>query len=474
MSETDKNSPAYHSAAHEEMDRRWSIIEAVSGGTLELRQGGARWLPMEPAEDQRDYAIRLGKAILFNAFERTLHGLVGLVFRKDPELADDNPPRIEELWENIDNAGTHGGVFAKEIFTSACKFGHAFIFVDMPPPLPTGSTLADERAANRRPYWVHYKADQSVSWRSESVNGQTVLTQIVFEEETLEPSGAFGEEKVCRYRVLRPGSWQLFREVEDDHGHVTYILEAEGATSLDYIPIAVVYARKTGLLQSTPPLLDLALINLAHYQKYADLSTYLHVASRPILWFRGRDVNKKVEAIGAYTFFDVDATNGHVDFAETTGAALGAAKADIEHLEKQMAVLGLSLLAGNKSVEQTATESLLDHVKEESDLATAARSLQDALELALQFTADYEGIEAGSISLGSTMEELTLSPEEMRVWIESADKVFSKNTVYEIFKRAGKLPEDFNGDDESQRIETSAAEVGARMLTAFDRGEVSE
>ena len=120
-SESNKNSPAYHNEAHDEMERRWDIIEAVSGGTLELRDGGAKWLPLEPAEDQRDYAIRLRRAIFFNAFERTLHGLVGLVFRKDPELADDNPDRIKELWENIDNAGTHGAVFAKEAFTLACN-----------------------------------------------------------------------------------------------------------------------------------------------------------------------------------------------------------------------------------------------------------------------------------------------------------------------------------------------------------------
>jgi hypothetical protein len=469
--EKDKNSPAYHNDAHDEMERSWEIIEAVSEGTLELRRGAAKWLPLEPAEDQRDFAIRLRRAIFFNAFERTLHALVGMVFRKDPELSSDNPPRLVELWENIDNAGTHGAVFAREAFELACKYGHSLIYVDMPPALPEGSTLADERAANRRPYWVMYEADQIVNWRFESVNGQTSLSLLVLEEETLEADGLYGEEEVCRYRVLRPGSWELYREVKNEQtGRTEYILEGSGQTSLPYIPVAPIYARKTGILTSKPPLLDLALINLAHYQKYSDYSTYLHIASRPILWFRGRDISKGVEAIGPYTFFDVDTQNGTVAFAETSGAALGAAKLDIEHLEKQMAVMGLSLLAGSKVTPQTATESLLDHAKEESDLASAARSLQDALELALQYTAAYEGIESGSIALGSTMADLTLSPEEMRVWIDSADKVFSKGTIYEVFKQAGKLPDSFDAEAEQLAIERDAASIGDQLLTAFDQG----
>lgn len=471
MSEQNLDSPGYHNAAHREMERKWTIIDAVAGGTLKLRDGGGQWLPMEPAEDSRDFEIRRKRAIFFNVFERTLNGLVGMVFRKDPALSNDNPPRLLDLWENIDNAGTHGAVFAKELFTTAVKYGHALIYVDMPAPLPPGATLAEERITNRRPYWIQYNPDQIVSWRVTNLDGRSMLTQIVLEEESLEAKGAYGEEEVCRYRVLRPGSWELYREVKAGYGSKEYQLEASGVTSLPYIPISPVYSRKTGFLTSRPPLLDLALINLAHYQKYSDLSTYLHIASRPILWFRGRDLNRKVEAIGPYTFFDVDSQNGHVAFAETTGAALGAAKQDIEHLEQQMATLGISILSGQKSIPTTATEELLDHLQEESDLATAARSLQDCLEMALQFTADYEGLQAGSVELGSTLADLTLTPDEMRIWLDSVDKTFSKDTIYEIFQKAGKLPADFDSEEERAKLEVDTQQLGDRLLSAFDRGQ---
>jgi hypothetical protein len=104
------------------------------------------------------------------------------------------------------------------------RLGHAFIYTDMPPKLPAGATLADERAAGRMPYWVSYTAKQALNWRSKPEtraitlsNGATVgvptgrriLQQITFEECSYEPDGDYGEKEVKRYRVLRPGSWEL-------------------------------------------------------------------------------------------------------------------------------------------------------------------------------------------------------------------------------------------------------------------------
>lgn len=484
-----KNSPAYQCAAYNLMARNWQIVNDVRQGTLRLRDTGSRYLPIEPAEDTSDYSIRRSRAIFFNAYERALSGLVGMVFRKEPKLGADVPEairgredqgKIEGLVENIDLAGTHWTVFAKEVFTDAVNEGHSFIYVDMPPALPDGATLADERAAERRPYWVKYEANQAINWR---VDSRGRLTQITFKECSYEPSGEYGEEEVIRYRVLKPGEWSLYREVTTDRGQTTIIEEQRGVTSLSEIPVAVIYSRKTGNLTSKPPLLDLALINLAHFQKYSDYSIYLHICSRPVLWFRGRDKSKKVEAIGPYTFFDVADDNGAVGFAETSGSALGAARQDLIDLQEQMAILGLSLLA-KKTPNKTATAETLDHVKEESDLATAARSLKDGLEQALRFTAQYldpRAATGGSVELGATIEEMTLSSQEIQAYSGMvASNQLSLETLWQMLSRAGRLPESFDTEQERQKIEQAIAEqtarsvtLGAAALADFDRGNVS-
>ena len=146
MAEDLKNQPDFCNAAYKAMERAWAIIRDTCAGTLHLRDQGSRYLPIEPAEDTRDFEIRRSRAIFFNAVERTLNGLVGMVFRKEPKLGDDVPEAIrgreatettvEGQWENIDPAGAHGSVFCKEIFTDAMRDGHAAILVDMPPLQP--------------------------------------------------------------------------------------------------------------------------------------------------------------------------------------------------------------------------------------------------------------------------------------------------------------------------------------------------
>jgi hypothetical protein len=65
-----------------------------------------------------------------------------------------------------------------------------------------------------------------------------------------------------------------------------------------------------------------------------------------------------------------------------------------------------------------ATEIFANHVETDSDLATAARSLKDGLELALKFTAQYgdpKATSGGSVE-GLELDQLTLSAQEMQAY----------------------------------------------------------
>lgn len=428
-----------------------------------MREQGPIYLPLEPGEKDQHYQYRLARAVYFNAVGITLGGSVGMVFRNDPKLtetvpeairgreATDDQAAVEGHWENIDNAGSHGAVFCKEVFADAMRDGHAAILVDMPPQLTEGATAADEKG--RQPYWVSYCADDIINWRTSVVNGQTRLDLIVFREINREPDGDYGEKVVTRYRVLKPGSWALYREVEKGK---PLIFEGGGPTSLSEIPVAVAYSRKCGILLSRPPLLDLAMTNISHYQKYSDFSIYLHIASRPVLWFRGRDTNKEIERIGPYTWFDVG-PDGEVAFAETTGAALDAASTDIKDLEARMSIMGLSLLVKRTGGPITATEERNDQIEESSDLATAARSMKDAIELALKFHAQYldkNATTGGNVELGATLDELTLTPEEMTFWSNAvAAGQYSTETMWERLQKAGKHPAGWTAEKEKERLD---------------------
>jgi len=141
-----------------------------------------------------------------------------------------------------------------------------------------------------------------------------------------------------------------------------------------------------------------------------------------------------------------------------------------------MAVLGLSIVQGKtKPQPTTATEELLDHVREESDLATAAGSLKDAIETCLKFHAHYidpKATTGGSVELGATIKEMTLSPQELQVYSAMvSSKQLSLDSLWAIMARAGKLPTDFDAEKEKTLIEADAEAMADRMLSAFDRGQ---
>jgi hypothetical protein len=91
-----------------------------------------------------EYSVRLQRAAFFNVFRHTITGLAGFVFRIPPTLDEDVPVVIagkesedegtetEGIWENIDNAGTHGDVFARDLLVDAMIAGHAAILVEYP------------------------------------------------------------------------------------------------------------------------------------------------------------------------------------------------------------------------------------------------------------------------------------------------------------------------------------------------------
>lgn len=491
--------------AYTAMQPAQEIVRDVAGGTLRLRgqiaparaanTGGAsvsKYLPKFPAEHADDYVTRLATSTLFNAYGRTVQGLVGMVFKKNPALAEDVPEVIRGNTEkgigghaeNIDLAGTHLDVFAREVLEDAFE-GHAFILVDMQKALGAGATLADEIRAGLRPYWVKYKASQAVNFRPVTINGQREIGQITFEEETSVEAGEYGEQEVKRYRTFRlmPYAdvatqeikhtvyWKL-QEKRHENGQDVFVILDEGVIKgFSRIPVAVVYGRKTGFLQSQPPLLDLALLNIKYFQKESDRDQSEHKCGNPIPIFKIADQDKQIvpagSGLGIIIGKDEDAF-----YLEPEGSALESTRKTLEDLRGQMAALGLSTLAARPQVQATATETIIDFTQESSELESIARSEQDALELCLGFHAQYLGLKSGgSVTLGAHLKSLRLTQAQVQAYssMASADQL-SNRTLWDVLKAGDALPDGFDADTEETRLKDQQKSLGESLLKDFDKG----
>ena len=144
--------------------------------------------------------------------------------------------------------------------------------------------LAEERAQGRRPYFIHVDAPQIWGWRQASTMPGSPLTQVRIHEYTTRPLNDFGEEQIEQMRVIYPGRYDLYTLGQD-----VVEFSSSGGYSLDQIPLVPIYSNRRGMLQSLPPLLDIANLNITHYQRQADLIHALHIAAMPTLVLEGWD-----------------------------------------------------------------------------------------------------------------------------------------------------------------------------------------
>lgn len=409
-----KNQPSYRNADWERRAPALKVARDVSGGTAVMRAAKTTYLPMEKREVQAAYDARLARTVFFDAYNRTVQSLVGCVFKDEVTIGEDVPSEIATQLEDVDLCGNHLDVFAKKLFVDQFE-GCAFILVDMEPALVGPVTLADERNSGRRPYWVGYKADAAVNWRTERIKGEQQFTQITFEECSVEPDGEYGEKKVTRYRVfkLEGGlvTWQLWK-VDEEKGETDegrYIDDGSGTTTLTRIPVAVV-----GDVKSMPPLLGLAYLNISHWQNVSDQENILHVTRVPMLVRIGAKGDQKEVQVGVTSTLDAP-TDGDFKWLEVSAnGAMEVGRTHLLDIENRMAMMGLAQLAA-KEVERTATEVNEDYNAAYSELSTMARSLKDGIELALSFHAEYLSVdEGGSIELGVAETQLVLTPQHFQ------------------------------------------------------------
>jgi hypothetical protein len=490
---TNADRPNYKCPANLEMQPAWTIVSDVEQGTLHIRKQTKTYLPQFPAEHDKDYTDRLNTATFFNAYTRARNGLVGMVCKKSIVFSEDVPrylrgdtkEKITGHIENIDLAGTHLDVFAKEVLSDAFD-GHSFILVDMqkaPEKGKYGGKLTLEDTKNLRPYWVKYKASAATNFLPITINGEVEIGQITFEERVGVKAGRYGQKQVCQYRtfelVEREGSapgagdyivkWEITRQSEEPGKEGEFVVVDKGTMpNFSRIPVAVVYGRTKGFLKSQPVLLDLALINIKYYQKRSDYDSALHKAGFPIPCFIGVPEDWEMIIVGSGFGLRLP-PNAEAKYMEPEGKSLEVARTDLQDLREEMAALGLSVLASRPQAKQTATEAVIDFTQESSELETIARSCADAIERCMGFHAQHLGDkDGGSIEFGTHLKRLTLTPEQVLAYSKMvAEMQLTLDTLWAILKAGDALPVDFNPELEKQKLFGDAADEAAIVQNAL-------
>ena len=363
----------------------WILIEDLMEGTYGMRRKHRRYLPQEPREQDESYDNRLARSVCPPYYQRLERMLAGMLTRKPVRLEDVSDIIREQLFD-VDLQGNDLNIFVYELTRKMVRYGHVGVLVDFPRADNDATNITDY--SSLRPYWVTYTPRDILGWRSEISNGAQRLTQLRLREIVCVEDGEYGEKYVEQVRVLRPGSYQLYRQ-DDTKG--AYALIGEGETSLDYIPFAVAYSNRVALLESRPPLEDIAELNLKTYQVQSDLDNQLHISAVPMLAFYGFPTAAEEVSAGPGEAIAFPA-DGRAEYIEPQGNSFEAQFRRLEQLAGQINELGLSAVLGQKLTAETAEAKAIDRSQGDSTMMVIAQQVQDMIDNCLRYHADYLNI----------------------------------------------------------------------------------
>lgn len=401
---------------YDDMLPAWQINDALMGGTLEMRKQGQTYLPMWPKEYGEDYAQRLSVATLLPAYEETIRQDTGRVFAEPMAFGENVPDEILALMDNVDLEGTRMDVWAQQFFSLGLQYGLVHALIDFP-RIDEGRrprTVAEQRALGARPYVTMINPQQIIGWKTETINGKVVLVDLRISEVVTLDEADYSQVRVTQIRHITPGRVEIWRQHSKDTSVQSWHIFDEWETTHKSIPLVSFYTKKTGFMRGTPPLLNMAMLNIKHWQSQSEQDNILHVARVPILSVYGLAEGEQL-TIGSSTAIRFsDKTQQGVEYTEHTGSAIGAGETSIEKLEAQMRMAGAKLLRAENSSTKSVDQTTQEVMQENSPLYTMSSSLEDAIDNILQVMADWMGLpEGGNVDVRTELDvkAITLDSE---------------------------------------------------------------
>jgi hypothetical protein len=379
----DAKHPDY--AAHVD---KWQRIRDVTAGTDEVKSRSTNYLPKPKGHDDEDYQGYLKRAEFYPATQRTVDGLTGAIFRKEPQVTV--PDGTEELLEAMTARGLDFTTFSKQVVREVLSLGRYGVLVDV-------------RDGDDKAFAAGYDAESIINWRVEFIDRQPVLTLMVLRENVMVPSATdpFITETKERYRVLHMGILEetdksvyvqeIYEKQKDKAGKDSFVLlqqiiPVRRGEPLDKIPFTVFGPTDLSAEIQKSPILDLVDTNLSHYRTSAELEEGAYFTGLPMYVISGRGLGEEdpVEfQVGSRAALRLD-EGGSAQVLTVSGEGMGLLSRLMDSKESRMAVLGARILEDQKAGVEAAATVAMRHRGENSLLAslsdTVARGLTDVLE----------------------------------------------------------------------------------------------
>lgn len=379
---------------YEKFKAQWEKCRDTIEGSYAVKERRQDYLPLLDDQTVSEYDAYLLRALFYGASGRTVQGLLGAIFRKDPIVKIKE--EYLEFLKTITAQGLSIADLSRKILEEILTSGRVGLLVDV------DETITDKT----EPYISYYLAENIINWKTQRMSGKNELSLIVLKEVSkVSGEDFFEEEEEVRYRVLELRKVKgkvvymqtLYKKQKTSRGTTFVILKktvpTKNGKQLDRIPFVIINTTNLLTTVNKPPLLDLVEVNLSHYRTSADLEHGAHYTALPTAYLAGFTVDGTQDyRIGSRTAWVSDDPAAKAGFLEFTGQGLDSLRNLKSDKEKLMAVLGARLLEESKRAAEAAETLRLRHSGESGSLSTIANTAEEGITKALQLVAWWMSI----------------------------------------------------------------------------------
>lgn len=471
-----------HPELYEVLDQYTLISDCVKGSKT-VKAKGTLYLP-DPDSDQplatvgtnTRYLGYRQRAVFYNVAQRTLEGLIGQIFLRNPNI--DVPDSLNIVKADVDGAG----VTAIQQAKSACEYtlshSRAGLYVDYP-KTEGATTRADLASGNIRPTIALYHPEKIRNWDYIKVGAKQKLSLVVLDENyNAETENRFERKIQVQQRCLILENGQYRVEIwRDDDLHETLNPVGPNGEPLDEIPFTFIGVKANDGKIEPPAMFALCDLNVSHYRNSADHEEMLFICGQATPVASGLTA-EWAEQVGT---IKLGSRNGVLlpvggEFNLVQAEERSAISVEMLAKEKRMVALGAKLVE-EKQVQRTATEASQDEAAETSVLSSVAKNVGSAYKFAFEWCAylsglgDRTSVEGDSkitFDLNSEFDLVQLSPEERKqLMAEWQAGIITDKEMRDSLVRAGIATEDFDlwEKDRDARAERDVANAAAMLKT---------
>lgn len=442
---------------HEKKARR--VRDAVEGSDA-IKRRGTEYLPDPDPDDPERYANYKMRALWLGVTKRTHDGMLGAVFRKNPEA--ELPSVIEYMRDDADGSGMSLTQFARGAVSDTATNGRDGVLVDYP---EAEDGLTQEQAQGLRATLRAYPSNTITNWRRDGEQ----LALVVLLEHYDEPVDEFQVNQEKQYRVLSLDDQGYYVQRVFRHNEEVSRSEPRMANGerWPFIPFQFIGAGNNDEHPDNPLLLDIADVNIAHYRNSADLEEASFIVGQPMFHVdvgdtstqEWNDLNPNGVTVGARR--GIQTKGGKVELVQAEERNLPLKL--MEQKEAQMLAIGAKLIeqrGGNEREEAVKART----GAENANLSTLADNVSDGLENCLEWAALFmtsaDVFDDITFRLNQEFYEQGADPQMVMARIQEVDRGLIAKADYRAWRRkTGGIDPDRTDEDIDAEVQSGGLEL---------------